>query len=414
MTELHIPRGETTRRAALPTRLVPCTDGFAPSRSLSCLNGLVQQRVESQWHRKSSARDARCLSGELQGSPDNMAYYSHSEGTVYYRDDVALFLNQFLRNGRTWAHTPYQKEYLASAVASAVRVVIHEHTHALCGRRSTPTSRPYAVLIEGVTELTARLLLPQILDEAGVTRALPQVTAARVTPVYVKYTLLAGYLFEAAAHLTGESPGALISAYMRKGADGVALDAMMDRVEESPLLRTLDASNRLRVREAILAPLHELVAVSQATSARQELLETVSDLSAAQRTIAQLTGCSPLPPPLSQLGLADTLKEECFEAPSRLEFVLNGVHLMLGTFDAWTVPGDELNARTRAISESSPAMSLEQLLSASTAPAMSLEQLVAATPQIPDILASRRHPSVGSQIASPTKNLSGGGKGHGL
>lgn len=98
-TETRIPRGETTRRAALPTRLVPCTgSGFLRSRSLSGLNRLAQECVESQWHRKSSARDARCRSGELLGSSGTMAYYDHHKGTVYYRDDVALFLDQFLRN----------------------------------------------------------------------------------------------------------------------------------------------------------------------------------------------------------------------------------------------------------------------------------------------------------------------------
>ncbi len=118
-----------------------------------------------------------------------MAYYDHHKGTVYYRDDVALFLDQFLRNGGTWPQTPYQEELLASAVAAAVRVVTHEHTHALSGRRCSPTSRPYALaMTEGVTELATRLLLLQVLDEAAVTRTLPRVTVASVTPVYVKHT----------------------------------------------------------------------------------------------------------------------------------------------------------------------------------------------------------------------------------
>ncbi len=190
---------------------------------------------------------------------------------------------------------------------------------------------------------------------------------------------------------------------MRAGADGIALDAMMSRLEASPLLGKLTASNRHRVRETLLAPLDERVAVSHATSNRQEWLETVGDISVAQRVIGQLTGCSPFPPPLSQLGLADSLREECFTAPSRLGFVLNDAYLVLGNFEAWTVPGDELDVRTWAVPRPP-----------STAPAISLAQLVAATPQIPDILASPRHRSVGSQIVSPAKDLSGNGKGHGL
>ncbi len=94
-----------------------------------------------------------------------------------------------VRNGGTWPQTPYQEELLASAVAAAVRVVTHEHTHALSGRRCSPTSRPYALaMTEGVTELATRLLLLQVLDEAAVTRTLPRVTVASVTPVYVKHT----------------------------------------------------------------------------------------------------------------------------------------------------------------------------------------------------------------------------------